>query len=166
MPPSDDVSQILSVAVPRPLQGLFTYKLPAHLSPLVRVGGWVKVPFRRSVTHAFVVEPPRPLSELPPGVPLASLKEVLEVGLSDSVFPSDVWSLCRWAHEYYFAPLGEVLNCAAPAASLELKGAPKRKAKIPERAALIPGHALTEDQLTALSSLKSSARRGPEEWLS
>lgn len=159
--PLAGTSLILSVAIPRPLQGLFTYKLPAHLSSHVKVGGWVKVPFRRSVTHAFVVEPPRPLSELSSGISIEKLKDVLDVGLSESVFPADVWDLCRWAHDYYFAPLGEVLNCAAPATLLELGGALKRKSKaLPANVPLIPGHVLTDEQLRAFHYLNKLRMEG------
>ena len=113
---------ILSVAVPRPLDGLFTYFVPDGLLPKIRVGGWVKVPFgKKATTHAFVVEPPRPVSEVPAGLSLDSIKEILAVGDEGAIFPDDVLALCRWTHEYYRSPLGEVLNCAAPPAALGLK---------------------------------------------
>ncbi len=145
--------QILSVAIPRPLQGLFTYELPEHLKDLVRVGGWVRVPFGRSVTHAFVVELPQPYSSLPLGLKRENLKAVIEVGSEDSVFADDVWALCRWAHEYYQMPLGEVLNCAAPAASLGIKKVTARKKKKShplERGVQYP---LTEDQVSVVEAI-------------
>ena len=121
--------QIISVAIPRPIHGLFTYKIASKWAPLVQIGGWVKVPFGRTMTHAFVVELPRPLDQLPIGVEYQNLKEVLEVGEIPWVLPKDVFKLCQWAHEYYFSPLGEVLNCASPASSMglkPLKRAPKK----------------------------------------
>ena len=121
--------QIISVAIPRPIHGLFTYKIASKWAPLVQIGGWVKVPFGRTMTHAFVVELPRPLDQLPVGLEYQHLKEVLEVGEIQWVLPKDVFKLCQWAHEYYFSPLGEVLNCASPASSMglkPLKRAPKK----------------------------------------
>src|SRR4051812_6380989 len=106
---STEDARIISVALPRPLHQLFTYRLPAHLVSQVRVGGRVKVPFGRAVAHGFVVEPPRSLSEVPAGMTAAQLKEVLEVSDPQTALPEDVLSLCRWAHEFYCTPLGEIL---------------------------------------------------------
>ncbi len=106
--------QVISVAIPRPLDGLFTYRIPDHLIHKVEVGGSVRVPFGKSSLDAFVVESPKAASELPEGLSWDSLKEVSEVLDDVPLLPADVMSLCRWAHDYYFAPLGEVLSCAAP----------------------------------------------------
>ncbi len=148
--------KIISVAVPRPLYGLFTYKLPSHLESQIRIGGWVKVPFGRAVTHAFVVEEPRTLDEAPSGVQIEKLKEVLEVGDSNWTLSPDVMALCRWAHEYYCVPLGEVLNCAAPSAALGMKSEGKRKRK--EKPVIyedFESPVLTEEQNQAFDILDS-----------
>jgi primosomal protein N' len=76
MPGSD---RIISVAVPRPLDGLFTYRISEELASQAKVGGWVRVPFGRKELHAFIVEEPKPISELT-GVDPSVLKSVLEVG--------------------------------------------------------------------------------------
>lgn len=149
--------QILSVAIPRPLDGLFTYRLPEHLVSRVHVGGWVKVPFGKGkVTHAFVVEPPRPASELPTNLTLDGLKEVLEVGSQGEILPPDVLALCRWAADYYCAPLGEVLHCAAPAAALGLKSASQKPRPLKAFSGGIRSHPLTRAQLSALEILEAA----------
>ncbi len=71
----------------------------------------MKVPFGRSVTHAFVVE--EPTGDSLTKIPQENLKKILDVGKPDEVFADDVFRLCKWAHQYYFAPLGEVLNSAS-----------------------------------------------------
>ncbi len=119
---------ILSVAIPRPLDGLFTYLLPEALVSAVQVGGWVRVPFGRKTTHAFIVELPKPLDELPAHVPRDALKEVIEVGAGGVVIPSDVLELCKWTHEYTLSALGEVLHAAVPPAALGLRSV-KQKAR-------------------------------------
>jgi primosomal protein N' (replication factor Y) len=124
-----DVSgpKILSVAIPRPLDGLFTYRIPEGLAQKVRVGSWIRVPFGRATTHAFVVEPPRSISELPPHLSVDQLREISETSEAGDLFTDDVFKLCQWAHEYYAAPLGEVLNCAAPSVLFKSKAASTRK---------------------------------------
>lgn len=154
-------SHILSVAVPRPLDGLFTYKLPDHLLPLIEVGGWVKVPFGTKSTYAFVVESPKPISQIPEGLTPEMLKEILDVGEPRNIFSSDVLALCRWANEYYFSPLGEVLSCAAPPAALGLKNARSSPRTIDRDLAAFKQVDLTSDQKSALEKLiQVSEERG------
>lgn len=146
-------AKLVSVAVPRPLDGLFTYRVPAAWVERVRVGGWVRVPFGRAVTHAFVVEEPRELKDVPEGVKPEAIKDVLEVSESVAV-PADVLALCRWAHDYYQSPLGEILNGAAPAASLGLRSAKLAARPLPARQLQAEAERkLTADQTRALAYL-------------
>jgi len=156
------VEYILSVAIPRPLDGLFTYKLPESMLPEVHVGGWVKVPFGRVQTHAFIVEPPKPLSELASDIPLETLKEVIAVGDHGAVVPEDVLALCRWAHDYYLAPLGEVLQAAVPSAVLGLKRVKSQARPIQRNfpAGEQQRHVLTPDQEAAVACLDPLRQQG------
>ncbi len=147
--------RILSVAVPRPVDGLFTYKISEELAQKVRVGGWVRVPFGRKEMHAFVVEEPKPLSELPSGLEPSALKAVLEVG-DDVFFTEDVLKLCQWTRDYYFSPIGEVLHCAAPPAALGLKSAKKTARALPPPVPFVPAHELTPAQKSALEKLEEA----------
>ena len=89
-------AKILSVAIPRPLDGFFTYRIPATIDAAdFSVGSWVRVPFGRSTTHAYVVEKPKSIVELPEGLSEAKLKDILECGRVESVLPNDVFSLCQ-----------------------------------------------------------------------
>lgn len=149
-------THILSVAIPRPLEGLFTYILPEEMVSAVHVGGLVRVPFGRTTTHAFIVESPKHLRELGPEVKRETLKKILEVNPLGPVLTEDVIALCRWAHDYYMAPLGEVLHCAAPPAALGLKSArqkarPLKNYNLPSR-----GFELTGPQKVALQTLNET----------
>jgi primosomal protein N' (replication factor Y) len=154
-------SYILSVAIPRPLEGLFTYRLPSAMVDQVKLGGWVKVPFGRSVTHAFVVEPPKPISDFSGDFPVEKLKDVLEVGDQGAIFTSEVMELCKWAHGYYGSPLGEVLHCAAPPAALGFRSTKREARKMKfEAPAAVFRHDLTEGQQAALDVLEKARTSG------
>jgi len=148
------------------LDGLFSYRLPAELRGRVRVGGWVKVPFGRVSTHAYIIEPPKPISELAAGLDPARLKNVLEVGGDEPVLTEDTLALCRWASEYYRSALGEVLQAAAPAAVLGLRTSARsapRKWKPKYGLKDAEGLALTDEQLQAvhaLDALRLDAAKG------
>ena len=162
---SSPSSHVLSVAIPRPLDGLFTYRLPDSMVSQVQVGGWVKVPFGRSTTHAFVVEAPKAFDSVTgegTSVPLEKLKEVLEVGDDGApIFTPEVMELCRWAHGYYGSPLGEVLHCAAPPAALGFRSAKRlpRKLKFTAPVELLKHH-LTPEQTFALDALEKARQAG------
>lgn len=113
VPSKQTEEKIVSVAVPRPLPGFFTYRVPPDLGEKVCIGSRVKVPFGSTFVHAFVVAILQSVSEIPEGLSLSQVKEILEVDDESDLLPKDVWSLCNWAHDYYCTPLGEVLGCAS-----------------------------------------------------
>ena len=148
--------RFVTVAIPRPVEGLFSYEIPTSQADSLAPGAWVRVPFGKSTTHAYVVRSPYGESELPAGLQPDKIREVLEVGSQESVFPPDVWELCRWVSEYYEAPLGEVLNCAAPAASLGLRNAKREARPWGEESLASPVVAqLTEEQLDVVAKLRA-----------
>lgn len=111
----------IELAIPRPVEGLFTYRVPDEWVDSLRPGCWVKVPFGRGLTHAFVVDRPKRKHELgakalPEGV---TIKSIAEIGSAEPILTHDVIELARFASEYYQAPLGEVLGCAVSASLLK-----------------------------------------------
>lgn len=125
------ISRIVSVAVPRPLDAFFSYGIPND-ERAYRPGTWVRVPFGRSTVIGFVVESPKPISELPASVDPSKLKSILESGDEEDRIPPDVFALCEWASKYYAQPLGELLASACPPASLGLRST-NREAKFVSR---------------------------------
>lgn len=120
--------QIISVAVPRPLDLNFTYRVTSEQAAQIKKGSWVIVPFGRAKTHAWVLSEPEPLSALAPDLEPEKIKPILELGDERSNMPPEIFELCRWTHEYYHSPLGEVLNAAMPASALGLRSA-RREAR-------------------------------------
>lgn len=107
--------KIVSVAVARPLDQLFSYGVPDEFADAAKPGVWVKIPFGRSITHGFI------LNELKDQNAPDQLKDIIEVGPPQNELPEEVLKLCDWASRYYEYPIGEALNSAAPAAALGLK---------------------------------------------
>ncbi|HEY8849790.1 MAG TPA: primosomal protein N', partial [Thermoanaerobaculia bacterium] len=103
------LAEFAEVAVPVAVHGTFTYSIPPHLRDEVRLGARVEVPFGAKRTTAFVVG-------LPDHAETAKTKAI--DGVLDDVEPAlipEIIDLCRWAAEYYIAPLGEMLRVALPA---------------------------------------------------
>src|ERR1044071_7955567 len=95
------------VAVPVPLDQLFTYKVEKGTSPVP--GSRVLVPFRQRRMIGIVTD----LHERPPAF---AAKAVIE-SLDDSGAPAlthELLSLGRWISEYYLAPVGEVFRSMLP----------------------------------------------------
>jgi primosomal protein N' (replication factor Y) len=99
------------IAVPVAMHQTLTYRVPDVLRDGVRLGSRVEVPLGTKLTTGFVVAL---LDEAP--VESAKMKAIRAVLDDDepALLP-EIIELCRWAAEYYIAPLGEMLKVALPA---------------------------------------------------
>lgn len=105
------VSAYASIALPVAVHDVFTYAIPAALSDSVRLGSRVEVPLGPKLTTGFVVGL---LDDA--GVDAAKIKPIRSVLDDDEpALTPEIIELCRWAAEYYLAPLGEMLRVALPA---------------------------------------------------
>lgn len=102
------MSQIVRVALNRPLRRLFDYRKPDHLSLVP--GQRVQVPFGPRQATGLVVE----TGVTPPeGIDLKSVSSVLEPW---PALPTETLNLLSWAAGYYQYPFGECLFLALPPA--------------------------------------------------
>jgi len=97
--------EFCDVAVPVPLDMVFTYRVLADAAPVV--GGRVLVPFRQQRMTGIVIE----LHDRKPSVPI---KDVLSVLDATPVLDEQLLHLGRWISDYYLAPLGEVFRTMLP----------------------------------------------------
>jgi primosomal protein N' (replication factor Y) len=139
------------IAVPVSLHQTLTYRVPPELADGVRLGSRVEVPLGPKRTTGFVVA----LKDDAP-VDVAKLKAITAVLDEDepSLIP-EIIDLCKWAAEYYIAPLGEMLRVALPA-NMAARG--RRQATFTASEAMI-GEALAakrilESDLPLLAELK------------
>jgi primosomal protein N' (replication factor Y) len=101
------MAQFCDVAVPVPLDMVFTYRVPDGFCLVA--GSRVVVPFRRQRLVGIVIE----LHDRAPNV---TAKDVLEL-LDESGAPAltaELLRLGKWISEYYLAPLGEVFRTMLP----------------------------------------------------
>jgi primosomal protein N' (replication factor Y) len=148
---------VVSVAIPRPLDQLFTYRVPLDLQERICPGQLVRVSFGRDRVYGFVAHKPIPLesAQLAQGTKLKEIEQIID---EDPAIKGDVATLCQWAHEYYQAPLGEVLNSAAPHAALGLKAKKTRqkKSKVPPLTPRVV--ALSVQQQSAIEAILQSKK--------
>jgi primosomal protein N' (replication factor Y) len=93
------------VALPVPLDMVFTYRVGIEATPVV--GGRVLVPFRQQRLSGIVVE----LHDREPSVKTKSILSVLD---GTAVLDEQLLRLGRWIADYYLAPLGEVFRTMLP----------------------------------------------------
>jgi len=97
--------EFCDVALPVPLDMVFTYRVPAESMPVV--GGRVLVPFRQRRMTGVVVE----LHDRKPSVATKTIQSALDVA---PVLDEQLLRLGRWIADYYLAPLGEVFRTMLP----------------------------------------------------
>jgi primosomal protein N' (replication factor Y) len=97
------------VALPLPVDRLFTYELPLTLRHRVQVGSRVVAPLgsRRLTGVVLRVHDDKPVAEV---------RAVLSLRDAEPVLDRDLLELGRWIAEYYCAPIGEALKSMLPLA--------------------------------------------------
>ena len=93
--------------LPLPLQGTFTYAVPASMQSAVRVGMRVLVPFGRSKTYLGIVA--RLHDERPQGYEVKSVAQLMD---SEPIITPQQLQLWQWIADYYLAPIGDVYKAA------------------------------------------------------
>jgi len=146
---------LIRVALPLPLDRLFTYRLPDDALVPAR-GARVVVGFGRRRLVGFAIDAPE---EAPEGVRLRRVERVVD---AEPVLSETEWALAEWMARYYVAPLGLVLRLFYPAGSTgEVEdgrggdGAPRRLHVLP---AVDPGEPERENVLEALSRAPQQRR--------
>jgi primosomal protein N' (replication factor Y) len=99
----------VDVILPLPLDGLFTYSVPASLAEQVKIGIRVLVPFGRSKTYVGIVAK----SNLKHDAQI-QIKDILQVLDAEPILLSHQLRLWQWISDYYMAPIGEVYKAALP----------------------------------------------------
>ncbi len=104
--------KLCQVAVPVPLDGPFTYRVPESLEPLVTPGVRVIVPFGARKLTGVVTE--FPAREPRDGWKRNGLKDLERVLDAAPVLSEELLRLGRWVADYYLAPEGEVFRAMLP----------------------------------------------------
>jgi primosomal protein N' (replication factor Y) len=137
--------EFCNVALPVPLDMVFTYRVPAAVAPPV-VGGRVLVPFRQKRMTGIVVE----LHDRKPSVATKNIISVLD---AVPVLDGQLLRLGRWIADYYLAPLGEVFRTMLPLGA-EFRRAIAYRIMEEGRMAL---------HLAGMSGSSARSRRNPDE---
>jgi primosomal protein N' (replication factor Y) len=98
------------VAVPLPLDGLFTYEVPEELRPILKIGMRVLVPFGRRVITGYVVVLKK-TADLDDGTRTKAIQDVLD---ATPLVDKKRLKFLKWISSYYHAPIGEVFSLVHP----------------------------------------------------
>ena len=99
----------VDVILPLPLDGVFTYSVPASMEGQVQRGFRVLVPLGRNKTYVGVISDIH--NKAPEGYQTKDILQVLDV--SPILLDSQL-KLWQWIADYYMSPLGEVYKAALP----------------------------------------------------
>lgn len=108
----------VDVALNLPLEGLFTYAVPAAFEAQAQRGHRVLVPFRNKIEVGVVVaqreEKPAHIKRM------RAISDVLD---TERCLPEALLQLCEWIASYYHAEIGEAVHLAVPSVLAPPKGA-------------------------------------------
>ena len=148
------IDRFCDVALPVPLQTLFTYSVPPALCESVQPGSRVLVPFRRRSIVGVVVKAE---TRGPAGARIRPIERVLDL---IPALPPALLELGDWIASYYLAPPGEVFRAMLPPVT-EFRA--RRELRLTEagRAALAAGatSSLHENEKAVLQDLQKDMGR-------
>lgn len=98
----------VNVALPMPLDQLFTYRIPDAIGQSVEPGMRVLVPFQQRLETGYVVS-------LQDSCDLTTVRNIQAVLDPKPIIRPDMLKLCEWIAGYYCCSLGEALHCTIPA---------------------------------------------------
>ncbi len=98
---------LANVAIPVPLQQLFTYSIPENLHAKIRRGSIVTVQFGKKKVNGVVVSFPQTSSGF-------SLKPILDTIDGSLTLNEEQLRLAEWLSDYYLAPIGETIKLFLP----------------------------------------------------
>lgn len=96
--------------LPLPLQGTFTYAVPAQMQAVVKVGMRVLVPFGRNKTYLGIVA--RLHDQQPQGYEVKQISQLMD---EVPIVTPEQLKLWQWIADYYLSPIGDVYKAALPA---------------------------------------------------
>ena len=99
-------SRIVGVAIPKPLETIFDYQVPAGMT-MPGLGSRLKVPFGKGELIGICVET-KSVSDA------GQLREIAEVVDNESLVSTDLLDLALWMAKYYHHPIGETLFTTVP----------------------------------------------------
>jgi len=140
------MAEFCDVALPVPLDTVFTYRIPDGIQPVI--GGRVLVPFRQRRMSGIV-------TALHDRAPQVQTKTALSILDHSPMLNQQLMSLGQWIADYYLAPLGEALRTMLPL------GAEFKR---------VIGYRITAEgqlalHLAGMSGSSARSRRTPEEQL-
>ena len=111
-PKSGTRVQIARIALPLPVDQLYSYRVPDHFSRWIRPGRRVVVPFGRRKLAGVVVEEGREAD-------LANVRarDILDVDVELPPLSDELLELTRWIATYYMCSWGEAIRAALPPGS-------------------------------------------------
>ena len=98
------------IILPLPLDGLFTYSVPAELNEQAEAGRRVLVPFGRNKSYVGIIA--KTHHQKPAGF---QVKDILQVLDAQPILLPAQYRLWSWIADYYMSPIGEVYKAALPA---------------------------------------------------
>lgn len=98
------------IILPVPLDGYFTYAVPASMEGVLQDGMRVVVPFGRNKSYVGIVA--RRHDQQPQGYQVKDIQQVMDE--RPILLPAQL-KLWQWIADYYLSPIGEVMKAALPA---------------------------------------------------